>query len=111
MNILTKNTQTKLKVWVFFMFFRKVKSQINRLNNNLEKSNLLELSYILSSKKELIKRNLLAGVFRGIGIGIGVTIVTALIILTLQRIVRLNVPVIGDFIVQIIEVVQNKTTY
>lgn len=58
-----------------FMKKRKVKEKINILTisiNNLtkmlEEGNLLELTYILGNKKEIIKRNLLAGIFRGIGI-------------------------------------------
>ena len=41
---------------------------INRLMTMLEKSNYVEWSYILGSKKEIIKRNILAGIARGVGI-------------------------------------------
>ena len=43
---------------------------INRLITMLEKSNYVEWSYILGSKKEIIKRNILAGIARGVGIPI-----------------------------------------
>ena len=59
-------------------------------------------------KKEIIKRNLLAGVFRGIGIGIGITIISAMIIYFLQRLIRLNIPVIGDYIGDIVSIVQKN---
>jgi len=93
------------------MFFKKLKDEISKLNDNLEKSNLMELSLVLSNKKEFVKRNLLAGIFRGIGIGVGVTIITAIIIFLLQRIVKLNIPIIGDFIAEIVEIVKSKTNY
>ena len=88
------------------------------LNNNLEKVlsilekiNVEEITYILGNKKEIAKRNLIAGIFRGIGIGIGVTIITALIIYFLQKLVRLNLPIIGKYIYDIVEIVEglNKT--
>lgn len=41
---------------------------INKLITMLEKSNYVEWSYILGSKKEIIKRNILAGIARGVGI-------------------------------------------
>ena len=59
-------------------------------------------------KKEILKRNLIAGIARGVGIGIGVTIVTAVIILLLRRLIMLNIPVIGDYIADIVEIVEKN---
>ena len=82
--------------------------QINNLIAKIEKSNIHELIYILGNKKEIIKRNFLAGIFRGIGIGIGVTIITALLIMLLNKIVTLNIPVIGKYISDIIDIVERS---
>ena len=60
------------------------------------------------SKKEIIKRNLIAGIFRGVGIGIGVTIITAILVIILQKIVTLNIPVIGEYIADIVEIVEKS---
>ena len=99
-----------------FGFFDKIKSKkieilntsINNLIETFQKSNIEEWTYIFGSKKEIIKRNLIAGIFRGVGIGIGVTIITAIIIILLQRIVALNIPVIGEYIADIVEIVQRS---
>ena len=56
--------------------------------------------------KEIAKRNFIAGIFRGVGFGIGVTIITAIIIYILQKLVRLNLPWIGKFINDIVEIVE-----
>ena len=56
---------------------------IDKLNKALSESNIIEILYILGKKSEIIKRNLLAGIFRGVGIGIGVTIMSAIIIILL----------------------------
>ena len=97
--------------------FRKIKEtqrinilqkSIDKLTDILQNMNLHDLIYIQGSKKEIIKRNLLAGVARGIGGGIGFTIITAIIIYFLQRIVRLNIPIIGDYINDIVEIVQGS---
>jgi len=87
-------------------------NNIERLLETIERKNLEELIYILGSKKEIAKRNFFAGVFRGIGIGIGVTIITAVIIYFLQKLVRLNIPWIGKFIYDIVDIVEsmNKST-
>lgn len=84
---------------------------IERLLRFLEKKNIDELIYILESKKEIAKRNFIAGIFRGIGIGIGVTIISAIIVYFLQKLVRLNLPIIGKFINDIVEIVEGLNVY
>ena len=58
---------------------------IENLLQSLQRSNVEEILYLLGSKKEIAKRNFIAGIFRGIGIGIGVTIVSALIMAKLKK--------------------------
>lgn len=79
---------------------------IERLLRFLEKKNIEELVYLLGTKKEIAKRNFIAGIFRGIGVGIGVTIISAIIVYFLQKLVRLNLPGIGKFINDIVEIVE-----
>jgi len=90
------------------MFLKGINKKIDQINQKLEKSNIMEWSYIMGNKKEIIKRNILAGIFRGVGIGIGVTVVSAVIIYALNRIIRLNIPIIGDYIADIVSIVQKN---
>lgn len=93
------------------MFFKKSKqlqSKIDKLINGIERSNLEELSNIMGNKKQIIIRNFLAGVFRGIGLGIGITIITAILVLILRQLVTLNIPVIGEYISDIVEIVEKS---
>ena len=95
------------------MFFKRklVKSlneSITKLNNNLIKYNMHELIYILGSKKEILTRNIIAGLARGVGIGIGVTIITAIIVYLLQKVVKLNIPIISEYIIDIINIVEQR---
>lgn len=86
-----------------------LENKLDKINKVLSKNNILELVDLLGNTKKLIFRNFLAGIFRGIGIGIGVTILTAILIYILQKIVRLNIPIIGQYISDIAEIVeQNK---
>ncbi len=93
-----------------FMFGKKkeLNQKLDEVNNILKKSNVEELAYILGNKKQVFFRNFLAGISRGIGTGIGITLITALLIYILQKIVTLNIPVIGDFVSDIIDIVQMK---
>lgn len=85
-----------------------LEKSIEKLNNTLQKGNIYELSYLLGNKKEMLKRNLIAGVSRGIGIGIGVTVITAILIFLMQKIVTLNIPIIGEYIADIVEIVERS---
>lgn len=95
------------------MFLRKKKyntlnDSIDDLAETLEKGNVKDLAYLLGNKKEIIIRNLIAGIFRGVGIGIGVTLITAILVMILQRIVKLNIPIIGEYVSDIIDIVQKS---
>ncbi len=90
------------------MFNKKINEKIDDINNKIDKSGIVEISYVLGSKKEIIKRNLLAGISRGVGIGIGITLISAILIYFLQRLIRLNIPVLGDYIADIVAIVQKS---
>lgn len=83
---------------------------LERLLKYLDNKNIQELIYTLGNKKEIAKRNFIAGVFRGAGFGLGVTSITAVIVYFLQRLVRLNLPIIGRFIYDIVEIVEGLNT-
>ena len=82
------------------------KSKKDRLNKNIE--NLIEMIELKGSKFEIIKRNFIAGISRGIGIGIGVTVVTAILVLFLNHLVSLNIPIIGEYIADIVDIVEKS---
>ena len=83
-----------------------LETNIENLNNNLAKNKILELSEIIGSWRRLLLRNFLSGISKGVGVGIGFSIVTAIIIIILQRIITLNIPVISQYIADIVEIVQ-----
>lgn len=95
-------------MWIKKKKIKLLEKSIEELSKILLKSNIIEWNYILGSKKEIIKRNILAGIFRGVGIGIGVTIITAILIIILNKIVTLNIPIIGEYIADIVEIVERS---
>ena len=80
--------------------------KLDRINELLTKSKLEEISNIIGNKKQILIRNFLAGSSKGVGIGIGFTIITAILIIILQQIVKLNIPIIGQFVSDIIDIVE-----
>ena len=88
--------------------FNKLQESIDKLNRTLERKQILELAELLGNRKELFLRNLFSGMFKGIGIGIGFTILTAILLIILQKIVALNIPVIGQWVADIIDIVKQS---
>ncbi len=80
--------------------------KLDQINELLTKSKLEEISSIMGNKKQILVRNFLAGISKGVGIGIGFTIITAILILVLQQVVKLNIPIIGQFVADIMDIVE-----
>ena len=90
------------------MFNKKINEKIDNINEKIEQSKIFQMSYVIGSKREIIKRNLLAGIAKGVGLGIGITIISAVIVYVLQKIIRLNIPIVGEYIADIVSIVQKS---
>ena len=80
--------------------------KIEELAQNMEKYNIAEYIEMLNNPKRYFWVNFLAGIIRGLGIAVGMTILGAILIYFLQQLVVLNLPLIGDFIAEIVKIVQ-----
>lgn len=74
----------------------------------MEKSRISEYNELLFNPRKLIWVNLMGGAARGVGIAIGFTLFTAIIVYILQYLGALNLPIIGDFIADIVRIVQHQ---
>ncbi|RCX22847.1 hypothetical protein DFP94_101433 [Fontibacillus phaseoli] len=77
-------------------------------SRQLEKSRIADYTLLLNSPWRLIWLNLLSGTARGVGIAIGFTFFAATIIYVLQVLGALNLPIIGDYIADIVRIVQRQ---
>lgn len=77
-------------------------------SRQLEKSKIVEYTELLNRPWRLIWLNLLGGAARGVGIAIGFTFFAATIIYILQLLGALNLPIIGDYIADIVRIVQRQ---
>lgn len=75
---------------------------------SLEKSRIADYTQLLHRPGRLIWLNLLSGSARGVGIAIGFTFFAATIIYVLQLLGALNLPIIGDYIADIVRIVQRQ---
>lgn len=91
---------------------QKLLSTINEKLENLavqmEKSEIREYVQLMSRPWKIISTNVLAGIARGVGIAIGFTIFASTIVYFLQLLGKLDLPIIGKYIAEIVKVVQNQ---
>ncbi len=88
------------------------KDTLTRLAEVMEKSRVLENLEMLLDRRKLLWNNFLAGLARGLGFGVGLTVLAALVIyllvVLLKSLVALDIPLIGTYIADIVEIVQDQ---
>lgn len=84
----------------------KLVESLERLALWLERSKIAEYVELTRKPGRLIVLNLVAGISRGLGIAIGFTVLAGILLIILQRLVALNLPLIGNFIAEIVRIVQ-----
>lgn len=82
--------------------------KIDEMSVNMEKLGIAEYLEMLKNPRRLFFINLWMGAARGFGMAIGFTVLAALVLYLLQKIIVLNIPVIGDFIADIVKIVQDQ---
>ncbi len=87
-------------------FWRNLLQKIEDLSANMERMRLAEYVDVLQNPKRLFYINFLIGIARGFGGAVGATVLVAVVFYFLQKAMILNLPVIGDFIAQLVKIVQ-----
>lgn len=80
--------------------------QLERLVNRLEAMRIADYIELLEKPRRLLWTNFIAGIFRGLGFALGTTIVFAIVIESLRRLILINIPVISDYLVEIIRLIE-----
>ncbi|MDD4170178.1 MAG: DUF5665 domain-containing protein [Desulfotomaculaceae bacterium] len=82
--------------------------KITDLAIKIEKMKLAEYVKLLDNPWRLMYINFIAGLAKGFGIAVGFTILGAVVIYFMRIVVMLNLPLIGNFIAEIVRMVQLK---
>ncbi|MGI6686078.1 MAG: DUF5665 domain-containing protein [Bacillota bacterium] len=85
-----------------------LEKKLDQLAIYMEKMKLAEYVDLLHNPRRLIWVNFLAGIARGFGIAVGFTLLGAIAFVILQRLVGLDLPLIGDFIAELLKYVQES---
>lgn len=89
-------------------YLKSLGHKLDKLAVSLEKLGIAEYVEMLNNPRRLFRINFWSGVARGFGMAIGFTILAALVLYAMQKVVVLNMPVIGNFIADLVNIVQNQ---
>ncbi|MEN6324692.1 MAG: DUF5665 domain-containing protein [Syntrophomonas sp.] len=84
----------------------KFNRKLDEISLSMEKLGIAEYVEMLRNPRRLFFINFWAGLARGFGMAVGFTILGAIIIYILQKLIILNIPLIGDFIADLVNIVQ-----
>lgn len=85
-----------------------VSKQLDNISLMMEKFKLVDYVYFLEHPRKMFFANFLGGLARGFGAAIGFTLLGALAFYILKEVVQWNLPLIGKFISDIVDIVQNN---
>jgi len=85
---------------------KSLKERIEQLSLNLERMKLAEYVELLNRPWRLFYINFMSGLARGLGIAVGFTVLSAVVLIVLQRLMVLNLPGVSSFIAEIVHLVQ-----
>jgi capsular polysaccharide biosynthesis protein len=80
--------------------------KVTKMAQSVERVQIADYVQLLNRPRRLIWINLLAGIFRGIGIALGFTVFATTIVYVLQFIGALDLPIVGGYIAEIVKHVQ-----
>ena len=82
--------------------------RVERLIDAAERMRLGEYVRYHSNRKARLRDAFLEGVLRGLGFMVGFSMVGALVVFILQALVHANIPVIGDYLAEVIMLVESR---
>lgn len=85
-----------------------LEKRLQKLTAQMERTQIADYVQLLNRPFSLMWRNVLGGLSRGVGIAIGFTIFASTILYILQLLGALNLPIIGDYIADIVRIVQHQ---
>ena len=80
----------------------------DKISDYFQRARLADYVDLMQKPRRLIYLNFISGVAKGFGFAVGFTLLGAILIYVLQKILVLNLPVISDIIAEMVKLVQLK---
>lgn len=88
--------------------FNSPEKQLETYLCQLERLRLAEYIAYVDNRKRLLLSHFLSGLARGAGSAVGFTVLGAALLILLRHLAEQNLPLIGDFLAQIVTIVQRR---
>lgn len=85
-----------------------VEDRLIKVTNDLERTQIADYVDLMNRPWRLIWRSFVGGVARGVGSAVGWVFFATFVLWILQALGALNLPIIGDYIADIVKIVQKK---
>lgn len=85
---------------------KRTQELLEKVTIQLEKSRIGDYVDLMQNPYRMIALNFFSGVARGFGVAFGFTILGAFVLYFLQRLVVLNLPIIGGVVAEVVKLVQ-----
>ncbi len=85
--------------------------RLAKVAEDMERTQIADYVQLMNSPGKLFWTNVWAGLARGVGIAIGITIVGGTIVYMLGKLGALDIPFIGDYIAELVKYVERNVGY
>ncbi len=86
----------------------KINEKLNQILNKIEKVQIAEYIQLVNSPRRMLFINFVSGVARGLGLAVGFIVLGAVMVWFLGRLAVWNIPVVGDYISEIVKIVMEQ---
>ena len=86
----------------------RLERQLQRIISSMERMNFEAYLRYVDDGKRQFKVNFMAGLARGLGAAVGFSLLGAMIVVILQRLVTTNIPLIGGFLADVVRMVMDR---
>lgn len=83
-----------------------IHDKVTEIAAHIERTQIADYVALMNKPRKLIVGNLIAGISRGVGLGLGITVFAGTILYALKALGALNLPIIGEYIADLVEYVQ-----
>ncbi|SEF52143.1 DUF5665 domain-containing protein [Paenibacillus sp. UNC499MF] len=83
-----------------------IHEKVTEIAAHIERTQIADYVALMNRPRKLIVGNLIAGISRGVGLGLGITVFAGTILYALKALGALNLPIIGEYIADLVEYVQ-----
>jgi hypothetical protein len=86
----------------------KIDKKVQKIAISIEKLQIAEYIELLNNPRKFLFINFISGITRGLGMAIGFILLGAIMIYALGRLAVMNIPIIGDYVTEIVRIVQQR---